>query len=71
MGTEQLGLSTIVALTTAANSGSQHVLRKSGMVLERELVRERAPHLLFRTVQLPTAFIPLSMRASTSRKSEP
>jgi RimJ/RimL family protein N-acetyltransferase len=67
VGMEQLGLSTIVALTTPANSGSQHVLRKSGMVMERELVHGGTPHLLFRTVGHAPEFIPLGNGPSRSR----
>jgi [ribosomal protein S5]-alanine N-acetyltransferase len=46
---EWLGLPSIVGLTTPANVASQRVLLKSAFVLEREVLHEGTPHLLFRT----------------------
>src|SRR4051812_1410634 len=49
IGFEQLGLQSLVAITTAANLGSQHVLQKAGLTYERDIVHAGLPHLLFRT----------------------
>ncbi len=43
-----LRLTTVVALTTAPNTRSRRVLEKVGMSLERELLVEGKPHLLYR-----------------------
>ncbi|MGE0351926.1 MAG: GNAT family N-acetyltransferase [Gemmatimonadales bacterium] len=44
-----LTVSSIVALTRPDNHGSQRVLQKSGMTLDREILHEGTAHLLFRT----------------------
>ena len=44
----QLGCASVVALTVAANVGSQRVLRKAGLQFERTIQFEGLPHLLFR-----------------------
>lgn len=49
LGRDQLGLQSVVALTTPANLQSQRVMTKIGMVLEREIDHEGVPHLLFRS----------------------
>jgi RimJ/RimL family protein N-acetyltransferase len=54
-GREQLGLQTIVAVTTPANLRSQRVLIRVGMALDREFALNGVPHLLFRTVEAPRA----------------
>jgi RimJ/RimL family protein N-acetyltransferase len=48
IGFEQLGLPSIVAITTAPNLGSQRVMRKAGLAYERDIVHAGTPHLLFR-----------------------
>ena len=48
LGRRHLGLATIVAITSPANLASQHVLRKAGLVREREFLHEGTPSLLFR-----------------------
>ena len=45
---EQLGLDTVVAITSPDNVKSQHVLRKNGLVFDRGFVHEGAPASLFR-----------------------
>ena len=57
IGQRQLGLRSIVAITRPANFASQHVMRKAGLVREREIVHAGVPHLLFRTrdAHLPVA----------------
>jgi RimJ/RimL family protein N-acetyltransferase len=52
-GREQVGLGSMVALTLPANQASQHVMRKSGMVFERDLEHGGTPHVLFRTIPWP------------------
>jgi RimJ/RimL family protein N-acetyltransferase len=49
LGREQLGLTTIVAVTSAGNLASQHVLRKAGLVYERDFLHEGVMSPLFRT----------------------
>jgi RimJ/RimL family protein N-acetyltransferase len=49
IGFEQLGLRSLVAVTTAANLGSQRVMQKAGLAYERDIVHAGVPHLLFRT----------------------
>lgn len=51
LGFERLGLVSIVGLTTPANAGSQHVLRKVGMELDREMDHAGIPHVLFRVTR--------------------
>jgi ribosomal-protein-alanine N-acetyltransferase len=55
VGRSQLGLSSIVAVTLPANAASQRVLRKAGMVYEREILHQGLSHLLFRTKEPGTA----------------
>jgi RimJ/RimL family protein N-acetyltransferase len=49
LGREQLGLATIVAVTSAGNLASQHVLRKAGLAYERDFLHEGVMSPLFRT----------------------
>ena len=49
VGREQLGLRSIVAITTPANVASQRVMVKAGLAYERNIVHAGVPHLLFRT----------------------
>jgi RimJ/RimL family protein N-acetyltransferase len=48
IGFEQLGCQSLVAITTAANLGSQRVMQKAGLAYERDIVHAGQPHLLFR-----------------------
>jgi RimJ/RimL family protein N-acetyltransferase len=48
IGFEQLGLASLVAITTAPNLASQRVMTKAGLVYERDIVHAGTPHLLFR-----------------------
>lgn len=50
LGFEQLGLPSLVAITTPANLASQRVMTKAGLVYERDIVHAGVPHVLFRTV---------------------
>jgi RimJ/RimL family protein N-acetyltransferase len=49
LGRRHLGLKSIVALTSPDNLASHHVLRKAGLVYERDLVHDGLPTSLFRT----------------------
>ena len=49
LGRHELGLPTLVAITTAANIGSQRVLIKTGLVYERDVDHEGVPHQLYRS----------------------
>jgi ribosomal-protein-alanine N-acetyltransferase len=49
IGFDQLGLPSLVAITTPANLASQRVMTKAGLACERDIVHAGAPHLLFRT----------------------
>jgi [ribosomal protein S5]-alanine N-acetyltransferase len=49
IGFEQLGLRSMVAITTPANLASQRVMAKAGLVYERDIVHAGVPHVLFRT----------------------
>jgi RimJ/RimL family protein N-acetyltransferase len=49
IGFERLGFKTLVAITTPENLASQHVMRKAGLVYERDIVHAGVPHRLFRT----------------------
>jgi len=49
LGRRELGLPTIVAITTAANLGSQRVLVKTGLVYECDVDYEGIPHQLYRS----------------------
>lgn len=51
LGFERLQLDAIVGLTTPANTASQHVLKKVGMVLDREYDHAGIPHVLFRVTR--------------------
>ena len=53
MGLEQLGLATLVAITTPANLASQRVMTKAGLAFERGIVHAGVPHVLFRTSAAP------------------
>ncbi len=48
LGRDRLGLKTIVAVTSPDNHASQHVLKKNGLVFDREFLHEGAPASLFR-----------------------
>jgi RimJ/RimL family protein N-acetyltransferase len=48
---DPLELATIVALTSPANLASPHVLVKSGLIFDREVVHEAMPCLLFRLMR--------------------
>jgi [ribosomal protein S5]-alanine N-acetyltransferase len=48
IGFDQLGLESIVAVTTPANTASQRVMQKAGLVYERDIVHAGIPHVLFR-----------------------
>jgi RimJ/RimL family protein N-acetyltransferase len=48
LGFATLKLESIVGLTTPANSASQHVLKKVGMVQDRAYDHAGVPHVLFR-----------------------
>ncbi len=52
LGRHELGLPTLVAITTAANLGSQRVLIKTGLVYERDVDHDGVPHQLFRSREL-------------------
>ncbi len=49
LGRRELGLATIVAVTSPGNLASQHVLQKVGLVYERDFTHEGALSALFRT----------------------
>jgi ribosomal-protein-alanine N-acetyltransferase len=49
LGRERLGLGTIVAVTRVDHEASQRVMRKAGLVYEREYLHAGTPHVLFRT----------------------
>jgi ribosomal-protein-alanine N-acetyltransferase len=49
IGFEQLGLRSMVAITTPANLASQRVMQKAGLVYERDIVHAGVTHRLFRT----------------------
>jgi ribosomal-protein-alanine N-acetyltransferase len=51
IGFEQLGRPSLVAITTAANLGSQRVMQKAGLSYERDIVHAGIPHQLFRIRQ--------------------
>jgi [ribosomal protein S5]-alanine N-acetyltransferase len=48
IGFDQLGLESVVAVTTPANTASQRVMQKAGLVYERDIVHAGIPHVLFR-----------------------
>ena len=49
IGFDQLGLPSLVAITTPANLASQRVMTKAGLAYERDIVHAGVPHMLFRT----------------------
>jgi RimJ/RimL family protein N-acetyltransferase len=49
LGRRELGLTTIVAVTSPDNRASQHVLEKVGLVYERDFTHEGGLAALFRT----------------------
>ena len=49
IGRDELGLRSLVAITTAPNLASQHVMLKIGMIHERDIIHAGISHLLFRT----------------------
>lgn len=49
LGREQLHRPTLVAITRPENNGSQRVLKKIGLVVEREILYDGVQHLLFRS----------------------
>jgi RimJ/RimL family protein N-acetyltransferase len=51
LGFEALNAPSIVGLTTPANTGSQHVLRKVGMVHDRQMDHGGVPHVLLRVTR--------------------
>jgi [ribosomal protein S5]-alanine N-acetyltransferase len=53
-GFTQLRLESMVAVTSATNAASQHVLRKCGLAFDRFVTTEDTPQLLFRT-RLPAS----------------
>jgi RimJ/RimL family protein N-acetyltransferase len=48
IGRTELGLPSVVAVTLPTHGASQHVMLKSGLVYEREILHEGVPHVLFR-----------------------
>lgn len=53
LGREELRRPSLVAITTAANLGSQRVLEKVGLMYERDVDQDGAPHRLYRSVCAP------------------
>jgi ribosomal-protein-alanine N-acetyltransferase len=49
IGFDQLGLRSMVAITTPANLGSQRVMQKAGLAYVRDILHAGIPHRLFRT----------------------
>jgi len=49
LGRTELGLPTMVAITTASNRGSQRVLIKTGLVYERDIDHDGVLHHLYRS----------------------
>lgn len=49
LGRRHLHLESIVAITSPGNLASQHVLRKAGLVHDRDVMHEGEPAMLFRT----------------------
>jgi len=52
LGRTELKRESLVAITRPENHGSQRVLVKTGLVLEREIRYDGVPHLLFRSAPL-------------------
>lgn len=51
IGFDHFGLMSIVALTQPTNHASRHVLEKSGLVYERDVMHANLPHVLYRTTE--------------------
>lgn len=51
LGRTELARDTLVAVTRPENLGSQRVLVKTGLALDREIVYDGVPHLLFRSAR--------------------
>ena len=51
LGRTELARDTLVAVTRPENHGSQRVLVKTGLALEREIAYDGVPHLLFRSAR--------------------
>ena len=51
LGRTELARDTLVAVTRPENVGSQRVLAKTGLALEREITYDGVPHLLFRSAR--------------------
>jgi RimJ/RimL family protein N-acetyltransferase len=51
LGRSELARETVVAVTRPENHGSQRVLVKTGLALEREIAYDGVPHLLFRSAR--------------------
>ena len=49
LGRKDLRMPTLVAITRHANLGSQRVLKKTGLVYERDVPFDGVPHLLYRS----------------------
>lgn len=47
----RIGVPSVVAITTPANTGSQAVMRKAGMGYERDFMLDGVPHVVFRKVR--------------------
>ncbi len=48
IGFEELGLRSLVAITTQPNLASQRVMEKAGLLFERDIIHAGVPHVLFR-----------------------
>ena len=48
IGFDQLAFETLVAITRPDNLASQHVMRKAGLVYERDILHAGVPHVLYR-----------------------
>jgi ribosomal-protein-alanine N-acetyltransferase len=55
LGRHELGRPSIVAITTAANLGSQRVLQKVGLTYERDVDHDGVPHRLYRSTLVQLA----------------
>lgn len=55
LGRHELRLPSLVAITTAPNLGSQHVLVKASLVYERDVDHEGVTHMLYRSVSSAAA----------------
>jgi ribosomal-protein-alanine N-acetyltransferase len=50
IGRDRLGLESMVAVTLPDHAASQRVMRKAGLIYERDFLHAGRPHVLFRTV---------------------